>query len=73
MHILALQPNLMSRSAGYATEHHGIVRIGRDAREQLTSANLRVVVWIAPPRHRARGQAAHLAELDGVPPDRAAG
>jgi hypothetical protein len=23
MHILALQPNLMSRSAGYATEQHG--------------------------------------------------
>jgi len=23
MHILALQPNLMSRSAGYATEHDG--------------------------------------------------
>jgi hypothetical protein len=30
MHILALQPNLMSRSAGYATEQHGkMVRIGR--------------------------------------------
>jgi DNA-directed RNA polymerase sigma subunit (sigma70/sigma32) len=48
-----------------------IVRIGRDAREQLTSVNLRLVVWIAPPRHRARGQAAHLAELDGASPDRA--
>jgi len=28
MHILALQPNLTSRSAGYATEHDGKIASG---------------------------------------------
>src|SRR5450756_1255276 len=47
-----------------------ILRIGRDAREQLTSANLGLVLWIAPPRHRARrrvaGPSCGLTDADGV-------
>src|SRR5450759_2800059 len=39
MHILALQPNLMSRSAGYATEQHG--KIVRERCENAQRADLR--------------------------------
>jgi hypothetical protein len=38
MHILALQPNLMSRSAGYATEHDGKIVIVGGSTLALTPA-----------------------------------
>jgi hypothetical protein len=49
------------------------VRIGRDAREQLTSANRRLLSRSLRLATAVAVEAAHLAELDGVPPDRAAG
>jgi len=48
-----------------------IVRIGRDARAQLTSANRRLLSRSLRLATEFAVLAAHLAELDGVPPDRA--
>jgi hypothetical protein len=54
--------------------HDGkIVRIGRDTREQLTSANRRLLSRSLRLATEFAVEAARLAELDGVPPDRAAG